>query len=104
MKMNVTDRDGKCHVLEFKAGDVLMHVLYDANLGLAAECGGSCACATCHVYISANDTARVGPATGDEEDMLDEAFEVKDGSRLSCQIFLGEQHDGLSLTVAPDWD
>ncbi len=49
MKLNVTDRDGALHELEFKAGDVLMHVLYDAELGLAAECGGACACATSHV-------------------------------------------------------
>lgn len=104
MKLNVTDRDGALHELEFKAGDVLMHVLYDAELGLAAECGGACACATCHVYISDADKGSLPARASEEEDMLDEAFEVKDSSRLSCQVYLDAQHDGMVLTIAPDWE
>ena len=104
MKLNVTDRDGALHELEFKAGDVLMHVLYDAELGLAAECGGACACATCHVYISDADKGSLPARASEEEDMLDEAFEVKDSSRLSCQVYLDAHHDGMALTIAPDWE
>ncbi|MEQ9608903.1 MAG: 2Fe-2S iron-sulfur cluster-binding protein, partial [Kiloniellaceae bacterium] len=66
--------------------------------------GGCCACATCHVYIAPEWFAKL-PAPSDEEiAMLDEAFEVETNSRLSCQVLLTPELDGMDVTVAPDWD
>jgi len=67
--------------------------------GIAAECGGACACATCHVYVDAAWREKTGAAEEMEEDMLDFAFEVRDESRLSCQIEVREELDGLRVTV-----
>ena len=82
-------------------GLTLMEVAIDNNIqGVVAECGGACACATCHVYIADDWQARL-PAMDDMEDaMLDSAMERKAGSRLSCQIELSAECDGLSVTVA----
>ena len=63
--------------------------------GIDADCGGACACATCHVYIDQDWTAIVGPAEELEAEMLDVAEEVKENSRLSCQIKITEELDGL---------
>ena len=68
---------------------------------IVAECGGACACATCHVYIDDEWLAKVGKPSGMEEDMLDFAYDVKPNSRLSCQIKVGPALDGLKLTT-PD--
>ncbi|KQT86230.1 2Fe-2S iron-sulfur cluster-binding protein [Aurantimonas sp. Leaf443] len=67
--------------------------------GIEAECGGACACATCHVYVDEAFTALTGEPEAMEEDMLDFAFEVKPTSRLSCQIKIRPELDGLVLTV-----
>jgi ferredoxin, 2Fe-2S len=63
--------------------------------GIEAECGGACACATCHVYVDEAWTAKTGKAQPMEDDMLDFAFEVKPTSRLSCQIKVTDALDGL---------
>ena len=67
--------------------------------GIEAECGGACACATCHVYVDAAWKERVGPPSEMEEDMLDFAFDVRPASRLSCQIKVREDLDGLIVQV-----
>lgn len=104
MKVKVTDREGGAHELSFEEGDTLMQVLTDEDLGIRAECGGCCACATCHVYVTPEWLEKL-PAQSDEEiSMLDEAFEVETNSRLSCQISLTPALDGLQVTIAPDWD
>ena len=69
--------------------------------GIDADCGGACACATCHVYIEPDWVEKVGARNPMEEDMLDFAFDVRDNSRLSCQILWSEELDGLELTLAP---
>ena len=105
MKVIATDRDGGQHELPFQEGDTLMQALTDTeDLGVRAECGGCCACATCHVYVDPEWLAKLPPQSDDEEAMLDEAFEVTAGSRLSCQIVLTPALDGIEVTVAPDWD
>ena len=63
--------------------------------GIDAECGGACACATCHVYIQPEWLDRVGPAQGGEREMLDFALDVRGGSRLACQITVSPQLNGL---------
>jgi len=67
--------------------------------GIEAECGGACSCATCHVYVDEAWRDKVGPPSQMEEDMLDFAFDVRASSRLSCQIKVGEELDGLVVSV-----
>ena len=67
--------------------------------GIEAECGGACACATCHVYVDEAFKEIVGEPEPMEEDMLDFAYEVRPTSRLSCQIRVRDELDGLTVTV-----
>ena len=67
--------------------------------GIEAECGGACACATCHVYIDKDWIEAVGNPAEMEEDMLDFAFDVRESSRLCCQIKVVDELDGLTVTV-----
>ena len=67
--------------------------------GIDAECGGACACATCHVYIEPEWQAKTGARNAMETDMLDFAIEVRDNSRLSCQIKVTDALDGLRVKV-----
>jgi ferredoxin, 2Fe-2S len=70
--------------------------------GIAADCGGACACATCHVHVDPAWIDRVGRATGVEADMLELQSELTDTSRLSCQIELRPELDGLRVSVLSD--
>lgn len=72
--------------------------------GIAADCGGACACATCHVHIDPAWIERVGRARGIEADMLELASELSDASRLSCQINLCPELNGLRVNVLGDAD
>ena len=67
--------------------------------GIEAECGGACACATCHVYIAEGWREKTGAPSGMEEDMLDFAFDVRTESRPCCQIKVTEELDGLIVQV-----
>ena len=69
--------------------------------GILADCGGACACATCHVYVDAQWQSVVGPADDVEAAMLDMTTEVRPNSRLSCQIEMRSELDGVKVTVAP---
>ena len=74
---------------------VLENAIRHAVPGIEAECGGACACATCHVYVDEAWTAEVGEPEAMEEDMLDFAYDVQPNSRLSCQIKVTEELEGL---------
>jgi ferredoxin, 2Fe-2S len=103
MKLVVTDREGKVHELEAIDGWRAMEVIRDWGLPIKAECGGACACGTCHVYVGAAWLSRLVPPTEEEKDRLfEDAFEVQDNSRLSCQILMSDDLDGLELTLAPE--
>jgi 2Fe-2S ferredoxin len=102
MKIYVTDLDGKEHALEAVEGWRAMEIIRDHGLPIRAECGGACACATCHVYVDAAWQNKIPPKREEEEDMLDEAMNVTPASRLSCQIILDESMDGLRLRLAED--
>ena len=104
MNFTAIDRSGTGHTLSFKDGDVLMHVLRAADLGILAECDGCCVCATCHVYLADDWFAKVGPPGEDETFTLEEACAPTDRSRLSCQIDLSTAHAGMVLRIAPDED
>lgn len=108
MKIFVTDPSGAEHALEAVEGWRVMEIIRDYGLPIKAECGGACACATCHVYVEPEWLDKLEALdmgmNEDEEDMLDEAFEVNDSSRLSCQIIMDERLDGLRVTIAPSSD
>lgn len=95
-KITYIEHDGGEHVVEVKTGLSVMEGAVRNNVpGIDADCGGACACATCHVYVAEDWTAAVGKAEPMEEDMLDFAFDVKPTSRLSCQIRVKDSLDGL---------
>ncbi len=102
MKIYVTDYDGKTHKLEALEGWRIMEIIRDWGLDMRAECGGACACATCEVYIDEEWLDKIPPASEEEENMLDQVPNVESNSRLSCQLLMSEQLDGLKLTLAPN--
>jgi 2Fe-2S ferredoxin len=99
MKIFVTDQEGKEHELEGLDGWRVMEIIRDYGLPIKAECGGACACATCHVYVDEDWLDKLPPMREDEEDMLDEAYDPRDNSRLSCQLIMNESLDGLRVTL-----
>ena len=78
---------------------VMENAIRNSVPGIEAECGGACACATCHVYVDEAWSALVGEPEAMEEDMLDFAFDVRPTSRLSCQIKVRAELDGLVVKV-----
>lgn len=104
MKIFVTDLNGKEHELEAVEGWRVMEIIREYGLPIKAECGGACSCATCHVYVDDEWLDKIPHIRDDEEEMLDEAFDVQDNSRLSCQIILNEDLDGLKVRLAQNPD
>jgi len=100
VKIYVTDQDGEEHALDAIEGWRVMEIIRDHGLPIKAECGGACACATCHVYVDEAWLGKLAAMRDDEEEMLDEAFDVQDNSRLSCQIIMDESLDGLKVRLA----
>jgi 2Fe-2S ferredoxin len=99
-KITFIQPDGSAETVEAEPGMTVMETAKKAMIdGIEAECGGACACATCHVYVEESWREKVGPPSAMEEDMLDFAFEVKPSSRLSCQIKVTEELDGLVVRV-----
>ena len=99
-KINFVDHNGETRTIDVENGATVMEAaIRNAIPGIEAECGGACACATCHVYVDEAWTAVVGGPSMMEEDMLDFAFEPKPVSRLSCQIKVKENIDGLVVHV-----
>jgi len=102
VKIVAIDRQGKEHTLEGRDGWSVMEILRDGGLDIAAECGGACACATCHVYVNEGWYEKLPAPSESEIDMLDMALAVEPNSRLSCQIICSETTDGIKVTVAPE--
>ena len=98
MKIHVYDRDGEKHTVEGAVGDLLMTPLRAADL-VDGTCGGSCSCATCHVYIEGDWAAKIPAAMSDERELIAELAHHKSGSRLSCQITVSDALDGLRVTT-----
>ena len=99
MKIRFTTSDGEHVEAEGEPGDTLLRVAQAAGMPLEGTCEGQMACSTCHVLVDADWFARLAPASEEEEDMLDLAAGVRRTSRLSCQIVLAEELDGLSVTI-----
>ena len=100
--LKVKDRDGLIHELDAQIGSTIMEIIRDAGLDIEAACGGCCACATCHVYVTNDKIQKLKLIDDDEESMLDQAFGVSNKSRLGCQIEYFDDLDGMELTLAPE--
>ena len=101
-KITYIQPDGVSRTVDAQPGVTVMEAAkLNSVAGIEAECGGACACATCHVYIDGAWLAKVGKPGDMEEDMLDFAFDVREASRLSCQIKVTAALDGLVLRT-PD--
>ena len=99
-KITYIEHNGKSHEIEVANGLSVMEGAVQNNIpGIDADCGGSMACATCHVYVKEEWFSRLPKKEDGEEDMLDMAFEPKKNSRLSCQILVSEEIDGLVVTT-----
>lgn len=99
-KVTFITSDGQPHQVEAEVGSTLMETaIRNMIQGIEAECGGACACATCHVYVDDAWFEKVGEPGPMEEDMLDFAFDVRPTSRLSCQIKVTDALDGLVARI-----
>ena len=95
-KITFIEHGGKKHTVDAPLGSTVMeNAIRNGVPGIVAECGGACSCATCHVHVDEAWKEKVGPPSPMEEDMLDFAFDVKPTSRLSCQIKVTDELDGL---------
>jgi 2Fe-2S ferredoxin len=93
--------NGERHEVEVETGYSVMEGAINNNIeGIVAECGGACACATCHSYIDEAWLDKLPPMDDMEDSMLDAAFERKPNSRLTCQIEVSDELDGLVVHVA----
>ena len=100
LKVTFIQPDGSEQVVDTDTGLTLMESAKMNDVpGIEAECGGACACATCHVYVDDGWRDKTGTPSQMEEDMLDFAFDVRESSRLSCQIKLTPELDGLVVRV-----
>lgn len=101
IKISVKDRDGESHELVAPTDMALnlMEVMKSYELPVEGTCGGMALCASCHCYVLSDHI--LPEASEAEEDMLDQAFFVEDNSRLSCQIKISSEQDGLAIKLAP---
>jgi ferredoxin, 2Fe-2S len=99
-KITYIEHTGKEHVIEVADGMTVMEgAVKHAIPGIDADCGGACACATCHVYVDPAWIERTGKPSGMEQSMLDFASDVEPTSRLSCQIKVSGALDGLVVRM-----
>ena len=101
--ITVTLRNGDAMTLDAAEGVSLMEIARDGGVDdIMALCGGCCACATCHVYVSPEWLGKLPPMSEDENELLDSLPNREAASRLSCQLVFASELDGLALTVAPE--
>src|SRR5213083_1775411 len=99
-KIIYIEESGKEHIVEAPTGQTVMEAaVKHAVPGIDADCGGACACATCHVYVDEAWRSKTGEKSAMEESMLDFAENVEDNSRLSCQIKVSDALDGLTVRM-----
>ncbi len=99
-KITYIEHDGTEHQVDVENGITVMEgAIRNLVPGIDADCGGACACATCHVYVDAGFTDKTGERSSMEDSMLDFASDVRDNSRLSCQIKVSEALDGLIVRM-----
>jgi 2Fe-2S ferredoxin len=101
-KVTFIQPDGEKQTVEIEPGWSVMEGAVRANVpGIDADCGGACACATCHVQVEPEWAAKLPPKSEMEETMLDFAIQPKPTSRLSCQLRVTSEMDGLTVRVPP---
>ncbi|WP_425410335.1 2Fe-2S iron-sulfur cluster-binding protein [Hyphococcus sp.] len=99
-KITYIEHDGTEHTIDAEAGISVMEAAVKNMVpGIDADCGGACACATCHVYVDETWREKTGKPESMEESMLDFAAEQKENSRLSCQIKVSDTLDGLVVRL-----
>ncbi len=99
-KITYVDFQGTARTVEGENGATVMETAVRNSIpGIEAECGGACACATCHIYVAEEWREKTGEPAAMEEDMLDFAFDVRPNSRLSCQIKVKPELDGLVVNT-----
>ena len=99
-KVTYIEKDGKSHTIDIQNGLTVMEGAIQNNIpGIDADCGGSMACATCHVYVKEEWFNKVNTKSEGEDDMLDQAYEPNKHSRLSCQISVSDDIDGLIVNL-----
>ena len=99
-KITYIEFTGKSHTIDIPKGLSVMEGAVQNNIpGIDADCGGSMACATCHVYVEEKGLDKLHKAEDAEVDMIDMAYEPKKNSRLSCQIIVSDELDGLEVTT-----
>lgn len=97
-KITFIDHAGTARDVETKAGTSVMEAAVQNMIpGIDADCGGACACATCHVYVGDEWLGKLKPKDDMEDSMLDFADDVQDGSRLSCQILMSDELSGIVI-------
>lgn len=100
MHIICVDMEGVEHKLEATEEWSVMEIIRENGINMLAQCGGSCACATCHIYVDPSWKDKIPAPSEEEIGMLDGAFEVTEDSRLACQIFFTPELDGLRVTLA----
>ena len=99
-KITYKDKDGNSKIIEVENGLSVMEGAIQNDIpGIDADCGGAMACATCHVYVKEEWFNKIPKAEDAEVDMIDMAYEPKKNSRLSCQIIVSDELDGLTVTT-----
>ena len=99
-KITYLEHNGKSHTIDVKNGLTVMEGAVQNDIpGIDADCGGSMACATCHVYVKEDWFNKIAQKQAGEDDMLDQAYEPKVNSRLSCQIIVSDELDGLIINL-----
>ena len=99
-KITYIEHNGTSHTVEVKNGLSVMEGAVQNNIpGIDADCGGSMACATCHVYVKEEWFDKINPKTEGEDDMIDQAHQPNKLSRLSCQILVSDEIDGLVVNL-----
>ena len=99
-KVTYIEPDGTPREIESSPGTTVMEAAVDNNVeGIVAECGGACSCATCHVYVDPEWSDKLTPPDSQEDGMLDCVLDRQPNSRLSCQIQLSDELDGLVVRV-----
>ena len=99
-KITYIEHNGTNHTVDVQNGLTVMEGAVQNNIpGIDADCGGSMACATCHVYVKEDWFYKINKKNEGEDDMLDQAYEPKKNSRLSCQIIVSDDLDGLVVDM-----
>jgi len=102
-QLTIVGRDGTEKQVDGKSGWSVMETIRDSGFDeLLALCGGCCSCATCHVHVDEAWLGALKPMQADEDDLLDSSSHRQPNSRLSCQIEVGPELDGLRVTIAPE--